>query len=366
MTVTRRRFLGQAATLTGVGALGTLATAQPPVPGRGASADLVTPEAQLLIDRSLTGLATLQLPDGSFSDERSGTPNVAITGLAGLALMAGGHQPGRGRFGLVVSRAADYVVRRGAMNTATPGYLNNPDSAQSHGAMYQHGFGALFLAEVYGMQPNAEKQKQLRAMLERSIGMTRNSQNSDGGWRYEPRPVPIADISVTVAQLMALRAAKNAGIAVPKSVVDKCVSYIKACQLSNGGFCYIKGQSANGAAFARTAAAVVGLYSAGIYEGKEVENGLRYLTGFTPGRRINFSEARPEHYYYGHYYAALAMWTAGGNHWAEWFPAIRDELLAKHRQDAGWKDWHGPAYAAAMACIVLQLPNNYLPIMQPQ
>ena len=76
-----------------------------------------------------------------------------------------------------------------------------------------------------------------------------------------------------------------------------------------------------------------------------------------------------QHYWYGHYYAALAMWTAGGNFWAEWFPAIRDELVARARgggQFGGglWTDWHGPAYATAMACIILQLPNNYLPIMQ--
>ena len=30
----------------------------------------------------------------------------------------------------------------------------------------------------------------------------------------------------------------------------------------------------------------------------------------------------------------------------------------------GWEDFNGPAYATAMALIILQLPNNYLPIMQ--
>jgi hypothetical protein len=72
------------------------------------------------------------------------------------------------------------------------------------------------------------------------------------------------------------------------------------------------------------------------------------------------------HYYYAHYYAALAMWTAGGNYWAEWFPAIRDDLLARARAGAGgWHDYaYGAAYATAMACIILQLPNNYLPILQ--
>jgi Squalene-hopene cyclase C-terminal domain len=192
------------------------------------------------------------------------------------------------------------------------------------------------------------------------------AQNKEGGWRYEPR-APFADVSVTVAIMMALRAARNAGVFVPKATVDRAVQYIKACQQRDGGFCYIKGQGFAGSAFARSAAAVVGLFCAGVYEGKPVERGLAYLMRFLPGRgRANVSESRGEHYFYGHYYAALAMWTAGGNYWVEWFPAVRDELIAKSRTGQGgvWTDWHGAAYATAMSCIVLQLPNNYLPIMQ--
>ena len=361
--LTRRQFVRTALVAGGASSLALVTQAQQ---GEPAPADAISAETQQVIDRSLLTMASMQAQDGSFSDSRTGFGNVAITGLAGLALMAAGNQPGRGRFGEAVARAADYVVRRGNANGSTPGYLNNADASMSHGSMYQHGFGALFLAEVYGMVPSPEKQRALRAMLEKAIGLTRNAQNAEGGWRYEPRSVQVADVSVTVAQLMALRAAKNAGVAVPKSVVDKCVAYIKACQLPDGGFCYIKNQGGVGSGFARTAAAVVGLFSAGIYDGKAVEGGLSYMMRFLPGRRGNLAEARPDqHYYYGHYYAALAMWTAGGNYWAEWFPAIRDELLARHRQFSGWTDnGHGPSYAAAMACIILQLPNNYLPIMQ--
>ena len=38
---------------------------------------------------------------------------------------------------------------------------------------------------------------------------------------------------------------------------------------------------------------------------------------------------RYSHYYYGHYYAVQAMWLRGGDDWAEWYPAIRDELLKR-------------------------------------
>ena len=63
---------------------------------------------------------------------------------------------------------------------------------------------------------------------------------------------------------------------------------------------------------------------------------------------------------------ARADRQAGGEYWSRWFPAIRDELLTRARQGGGvWTDpYHGPSYATAMALIVLQLPNNYLPILQ--
>lgn len=364
--VSRRQFLRLSAGAAVAGGVTLAGHAQ----DRPADSDLVTADAQAAIDRGLSFLANTQAADGSFPDTRTsvGLGNVAVTGLAGLAFLAGGHQPGRGRHGAAVGRATDYVVGRAA--TARPaGYLTNadqfPDQPFRQSSMYQHGFGTLFLSEVAGMSPDRARQDRVRATLERAVGLIRSAQNSDGGWRYEPRPTPQADVSVTVAQLMALRAAKNAGVTVPKSVVDKSVKYIKDCQLPGGGFCYIRGQR-DGPDFNRSAAAVVGLFSAGVYDGPEIDKGLRYLLRFTPGRPFNTGEARPQYYFYGQYYAALAMWTAGGNYWAEWFPAIRDELLAKARQASGvWADFaHGPAYATAMACIILQLPNNYLPIMQ--
>jgi hypothetical protein len=330
-----------------------------------ATDDLVTNEAQAAINRGLEYLASAQSTDGAYSD-RSGFGNVAVSALAGLALLAGGHQPGKGRHGRAVSRCVDYVLARG--NGARAGYLQNADQFLSHSAMYQHGFGALFLSEVCGTLPDPARQVKVRDMLEKSVALIVKSQNREGGWRYEPQPNN-ADVSVTVAQLMALRAAKNAGVFIDKSVIDKCVEYIKGCKLADGGFCYQKGQPATGSLFPRSAAAVVGLFSAGIYEGddhrKYVEPGLKYLMRFRPqgGARIGV-DVRQDHYFYGHYYAALAMWTAGGNYWSDWFPAIRNELLVRRNNASTWDDFHGAAYATAMACIILQLPNNYLPIMQ--
>jgi len=73
---------------------------------------------------------------------------------------------------------------------------------------------------------------------------------------------------------------------------------------------------------------------------------------------------RESHYFYGHYYAVQAMWHAGGDYWRRWFPAIREELISRQRPDGSWMDSICQEYGTAMACIILQVPNNYLPIFQ--
>lgn len=358
---TRRQLLRATALGTAGGAAAMIGHAQD---AANAPADLVTSDAQAAIDRGLAFLNRSQSNDGSYGDGSG--PNAAITGLAALALMSGGHHPGRGQYGRSVSRAMDHLVNRALANSPV-GYLNSGDGGFGHGGgMYQHGFATLFLSEVYGTLPDAGRLKRLREAFEKAIRLIIDSQNKLGGWRYDPRPSE-ADVSVTVAQLMALRAARNAGLFVPKSTVDAAVTYIKSCQLQDGGFCYIRGQEQLGSAFARSAAAIVGLFSAGIYEGPAIDRGMKYLMRFIPNGRGTRDFFTERYFYYAHYYAALAMWTAGGNYWNEWFPAIRDELLNRLRQgnQGNWSDQsHGPSYATAMACIILQLPNNYLPILQ--
>ena len=372
-SVSRRDFIRASAVTGAAVGLNWIGSAQPPAPGAGARSDtgaeFITADTPAAIDRGLAQLAQGQGFDGSFADAvRNGT-GTGITGLAGLALMSAGHQPGRGKYGKNVTRAVDHVI--GLANGANPGFLSGDGlggrMSQPSG-MYSHGFASLFLAEVCGMMPEEARQKKVRGVLEQATAFAVAAQNKEGGWRYEPRAA-FADVSVTVAFMMALRAARNAGVFVRKSVVRAGAEYIRACQMGDGGFSYFKGQGFS--AFARTAAAIVGLYSASVPEDEEVnakaiDRGLRYLQQFIPGRQFNQREIPPQHYYYGQYYAALAMWTAGGDYWRTWFPAVRDELLGRARANGGtWTDqFHGTAYATAMSLIVLQLPNNYLPILQ--
>src|SRR5215207_2156141 len=112
--------------------------------------------------------------------------------------------------------------------------------------MYGHGFATLFLAEIYGMTGNEE----VKEKLSNAVKLIQRTQNHEGGWRYQPAPYD-ADISVTITQVMALRAARDAGIKVEKEVMEKAIGYIKKCQCGDGGFSYVAGQG-SGSGFARS------------------------------------------------------------------------------------------------------------------
>ena len=198
----------------------------------------------------------------------------------------------------------------------------------------------------------------LRDKLERAVDLIVRTQNAEGGWRYQPRRSD-ADISVTVCQVMALRAARNAGIFVPHDTIVRSVEYVRSCQNADGGFTYqTKGGNSQ---FPRSAAAMVALHSAGIYEGPELKKGLVYLEEHMPQ---GDSAQRSDHYFYGQYYAAQVMWQAGGDSWSQWYATTRDTLLSLQQKNGAWPDTVCYEYGTAMACIVLQMPNDVVPIFQ--
>ena len=324
-------------------ALGQPARLRRPVP-----ANLMKRTTRQAIDRALAYLASRQNEDGSLG-VGAYRRNVAVSGLTGMAFLANGSTPGRGRYGQHVSRCVQFVLS----HAQESGFIN-AGAMNTHGPMYGHGFATLLLAEVYGMSPDL----QIRKVLSKAVKLIISIQNEDGGWRYQPQRRD-ADISVTICQVMALRAARNAGLYVPNEVIDRCTDYVKRSQNADGGFMYMiaGGESA----FPRSAAGVVALYSAGIYDSDEVQKGLAYLRKNVPEIDA-FGTAT--HYFYGHYYAMQAMWHAGGDYWQQWYPRIHDELLANQQQNGSWTDMVCAEYATAMACLILQMPNNYLPIFQ--
>src|ERR1700687_243494 len=109
---TRRQFLSHSS-LAALGVAGSPlalpSEAREELPDGAASRDMVTAKADEAINHGLAYLCRMQNNDGTFGHSNYRW-NVAVTSLAGLALMAGGHQPGRGRYGKVVTKALEAVL----------------------------------------------------------------------------------------------------------------------------------------------------------------------------------------------------------------------------------------------------------------
>ena len=358
-------------TLLAAASLATTAFAQQPAPQPGGEIDgprpdggasaqnnamdnEITPELTAAVNKGMRYLVSTQITDGSFGDGRYGK-NVAVSALAGIALMADGNLPGRGQYGEAVAKCVEYIL-----SNCTESGLVAGDTA--NGPMYGHGFATLFLGEVYGMTSgggDTALSGRLHEALVKSIHLIEQTQNEEGGWRYNPVPYD-ADVSVTICQIMALRSARNAGIEVSKETIDRAVEYVRKCQNPDGGFKYQLESGQSG--WPRSAAGIASLYYAGIYKDDAIDRGLAYLIREAlPGQPA----ASKAHYYYGHYYAVQAMYLAGGQSWARWWPAIREELIKSQAEEGSWEDRSvGYAYATSMSLIILQMPKRYLPIFQ--
>jgi hypothetical protein len=310
--------------------------------------DLVTAETTQAITKGLVWLAAHQQKDGSFgSGAYEGS--IANTSIAGLALMSAGSEPGRGLYGEQLEKALTYV-----MDSVRPsGYIFREKGAL-HGPMYHHAFAVLFLAEAYQLS----KRPEIREKLERAVRLIVDTQNNEGGWRYQPVRND-ADLSVTICQLNALRAVRQAGVHVPRETLERCGQYIKQSQNLDGGFRYMLPGGAS--AYPRSAGGTLGLATLLQPDPHALDQAVAYLLQFKQAAKLG---QRYSHYFYGQYYAAQAMHIQGGDLWTEWYPAIRAEILSKQTREGCWMDSIGNDYGTAMALIILQMPKSRLPLFQ--
>jgi hypothetical protein len=315
-------------------------------------------------DKALDWLESKQIKQG----ENTGAwnTNQAFNALAMLAFMSSGHTPGRGKYGDVIENG---VVEPGVLTRGKKYMLSKaqPTGYISSGAMYEHGLAALCLAEMYGMDPDPDLEDKLRKAVELIV----KTQSPAGGWRYTPAPTD-QDLSVTVMQVVALRAAYNAGIRVPDETLGKAVKYVQSSAQRGpdnkpvGGFGYQgPGQSPQ-----TSAGGTLCLQLLGHYDDPTIPPTLQFLSKVP----VEWGGANPPYFYYFHYYAIQAFYQAGGKEWNEWHPRVR-ELLLKHQNADG--SWDVPAgsseaqytngdkvYSTAMATLILDIYRHYLPAYQ--
>ena len=317
-------------------------------------------------DRSLDYLEKKQIKEGAAAGAWR-SDNNAINALAVLAFLSRGHVPGRGRYGDtvedgvvkpgVLTLAKKFIISQASKLPAREGYL-----AIGGGRMYEHGMATLALVEMYGMDPDPELEDAVR----KAVNLILRSQGPVGGWNYEPTATD-GDLSVSVMQIVAMRAASNAEIPVPETAIKKAITYVRGkANPSGGGY----GYAGPGAGPQTTAAGCLSMQLLGAYNDPQIAKSLDYVTAVV---RPTWKAGGTSYFYYFHYYAMQAFYQHGGKHWNEWHPAVREMLLANQNKDGSWDVPDGAeistdpgtkTYSTAMATLVLNIYQHFLPAYQ--
>ena len=288
----------------------------------------------------------------------SGQYRVAMTALAGMAMLAEGSTTTTGKYARNISLAVDYLLEMSQPN----GLIG---FKEDYRYTYGHGFSMLFLSQVYGEEEDIRRRERIQDVLTKAVEFSAYAQTDRGGWGYvSARDGNNFDEGSTcITQVQGLRAARNAGIPVPKEIIDRARKYIDDCTTPEGGVLYSIKRS-GGARPPITAAALASLFSAGEYEGDKVEKMLDYckrnVWPSDSGMRSNYG-----HWHYAHYYYAQVIYRLGDEQWHPYQRLIVAQIIPQQAANGAWKDGHiGPVYTTAINATILQLDKGYLPIYQ--
>ncbi len=296
------------------------------------------------VDRGMRWLSSVQHTDGSWG---SGAfrGSVAVTSSVMMAMLSAGNTSESGEYAQHVDRAVEFLMR-----AVQPSGLVRSDEAASHGPMYGHAFATTVLADLIGEC----RRKELPNVIGRCYALMESSQNEQGGWRYRPERGD-ADISVTSAMLIALRAVADSGQQVDEQIVRRAVAYIESAQNDDGGFRYQL--EAGAAARPRTAAALAAIMASGFSKTSSVDRGLKWL------------ETHPVHLVdsdgytlYGLSYAAQAYRLRGTDAFDAFRKDIFEPLMHLQKSDGSWSDPSCAEYGTSAAIIVLLMENSPSPL----
>ena len=300
--------------------------------------DPIPPEIEAMYVRGLSYLVATQTDAGTWAGSRGN--EAGVVGIAVLAMLAHGDDPNYGPYSVQIKRGVNYIV-----SSARPdnGYIGN--------TMYNHGFATLALAEAYG----AVDDSRIGPALEKAVELILTSQKSNGrgAWRYSPESRD-ADTTVSGAQVVALLAARNAGIHVPDQSIEKALQFFRACQGGDGAFGYT---SASGHSAPRTAIGTLVFALSRRKQTKAFQAALRNLQATT-------REQAGSYLFYYMYYAAQAHFHADMKGWEKWSAKNVKLLSTTQSMDGSWSGSHGAVFSTGTALLSLAVNYRFLPIYE--
>ncbi len=347
-----------------------------PAPSR---ADEMPPEYRAAVAKGLEWMARNQSKDGHWEAFGNQFP-VTMTALGGMSLLMEGSTIREGKYRDNIRRAVDWLMARSMPN----GLIGNPNNiTEASRYMYGHGFSMLFLSSVVGEEEDPDRRRKLVDILERAAKFSRDAQTDRGGWGYVSAKDGggFDEGSVTITQVQGLRAARNAGIAIPTEAIKNAVKYLNDSTNARGGVIYSLAMTGGGGGGegrpALTAAAIACGFNAGEYDAPVVKKWFRFCH---ENLRSSYGEGRTGHHdEYTYYYYAQAIYMLGDDGWAKLFPDSKEEglkwktfrkasfdgLIKSQGSDGSWSGGQvGPVFITAVHLSILQLDKAVLPIYQ--
>jgi hypothetical protein len=351
-----------------------------------ARADEIPEKYRKAVEKGLEWLASRQTEKGYWSANGDQFP-ISMTGLAGMTLLMEGSTVKDGKYAAHIRKAVDFLMDKSQDANQRDGMIGDPTIPTEAGRyMYGHGFATLFLASIYGDENDQKKRAKLKDILTRAVKYIGNAQSTQGGWYYTSKADghDQDEGSVTVTQMQALRACRNAGIPVPKEIINKGVEYLNKSTTARGGVVYSLGRGGMGAPVggerpALTAAAISCGFSAGEYKSELCKKWLKYCQTAIP---LN-NASRMGHDEYTHYYYAQALYILGDKGWEALFgptpeadrltwtkyrDLMGERLVQIQAADGSWPSGGGfsvgPVFSTAVYLTIFQLDKGVLPIYQ--
>lgn len=283
------------------------------------------------------------------------------TALSCMALMAAGHFPERSEYGDALRRGILYLVEAADEHN---GYYGKEGDAR----MYGHSICTLALLEAYGMLDDEQENLMVRDAARKALDVIIDAQVTDrkrgehfGGWRYKPDSSD-ADLSVTVWQVLALRAADNCGLEIPQEAISNAVSYVRGVYSArHNGYCYQRNKNDSQA---MRSAGIVCLQAMGDEHAEKDRENMLHAAGFM--HELN-PASLGKHFFYTAYYIATAANMLSDEHRESVQPRIEAFFVKLQRDDGSFpnnKGYDGDVYATAFSVITLAIRYQYLPIYQ--
>jgi prenyltransferase beta subunit len=340
-------------------------------------AQRIPDEYKPVIEKSLVWLAKQQNQDGSWSNLQKQS-DVTCTALAGLALLMEGSTAVKGKCAENIREAVTWMVQN-CQEGKDDGLFGANARRASFGDLSGQSYAVLFLACALARDDRTEakssdervaraRRHELERVLKRAAAFIVKAQAKNGGWGLTSSQAGQDNAGSTLEQILALRAAQQAGIDVPKGTLQKAYAYLEKMTTPRGGipFSSVQAGSSGAERPGLTIAAVAATYGSDEIGADVLKKWLRFSQ----------STISPRSQTQDLFHLAIAVHGLGDAGYAKLFSneqpmlvwsRVRGIVLNRFRSEGGaiYREWNpSPVFGTAISLIVLQLDNDYLPIFR--